>query len=698
MTRIIRIFHRPIWQQIGLAALGLALCAGLVISLPVYAQDGSGNRRLAAGSSVTGTLDSENFAQVYTLAASTGDVISIDVTTDVAELAPVVRLTDENGNLIAQDIDLTTATTASLKDVTMPGDGIYIITVMRGSGAQGTASGTFTLKLSGTQKVGGQMVALDQGGLTISLTWADAVNLNLEVRDPVGGAIHAYHMGSPSGGTLDADVNATCESATANNPTETIAWPVGQVPAGSYEIIVHYVDGCGKGGPQEFTVTANVNNGTAQMISGTINFGQEYLARLIIDPNGSWKLQNSGVNAGLDISLFSAQIAAAQLIALNTTVTGTITNANPAQAYKFDATSGTTVSISIQAQSGSLDTYLVLLGPDNKALVSNDDANENTTNSAIDRNLAVDGTYTIVATRYGLTIGGTEGNYQLTLSTAATGAAATPVGESTAAQANLTKGAIEVTLTWLTNADLQLQVRDPNGQTVYDDLPQIRSGGVLEKGGNMNCENTTTTPIDYIYWPPNRLVPGTYEVEVWYQNPCDDNTPINFGLTVNIQDQTIINTSQPISLDARYLITFKIAQDGTATAGPGGFFDMSNSAVLNYQAMLDTATPIVYGGKVSGSITEQQKFQIYSFEGQQGDVITIGMTATGGTLDTALYLISPEGIQVDFNDDVKAGENSNSVINKATLATTGTYYIIATHYGLNLGGTYGTYDLTLVQE
>jgi hypothetical protein len=39
-----------------------------------------------------------------------------------------------------------------------------------------------------------------------------------------------------------------------------------------------------------------------------------------------------------------------------------------------------------------------------------------------------------------------------------------------------------------------------------------------------------------------------------------------------------------------------------------------------------------------------------------------------------------------------------SVINKVTLASSGTYYIIATHYGLNLGGTQGTYELTLVQD
>jgi hypothetical protein len=133
-------------------------------------------------------------------------------------------------------------------------------------------------------------------------------------------------------------------------------------------------------------------------------------------------------------------------------------------------------------------------------------------------------------------------------------------------------------------------------------------------------------------------------------------------------------------------------------AGPGGFFSMANANTLNYQTALASATPIIYGQTVSGSITDQRRFVLYSFEGQQGDIITIGMNATGGTLDPALYLISPEGIQVAYNDDVTPGENSNSVISEATLASSGTYYIIATHYGLNFGGTQGTYTLTLVQD
>lgn len=692
-------------RRLHALVLIVALCAGLVVPVliasPASAQGGSG-RPISVGDIVTGTLDAENVMQVYSLVASAGDVITADVSTETPALAPVIAVTNASGDIVAQDLDVGTATTATLTDVALPVTGTYYILVLRGSGAEGPASGTFTLRLSGIQQVGGQTLTLEDGGITVDLQWGAAVDLNLEVRDPVGGEVHRFSPGAPSGGTLDADINAVCAGAVATSPTETIAWPAGTVPVGSYEIIVYYSDGCGVGGPQVFSLTATVNGETAQLLNGTLNPGQEYLARLELGPTGDWLLVNGGVNAGLSARGFTAEIAAAAPVALGSTVSGMISNAAPAKAYSFTASAATTVVVDLRAQSGSLDPYVALLGPNGNEIASNDDAGD-TADAGLSVVLPVDGQYTIVATRYGLAIGGTEGEFALSVSgtAASVGTPApevTPGAVVTAVGPQLTEGSIEVKLEWATQADLQLQVRDPSGDTVYDDIPQIRSGGTLEADGNVGCLEPTDTPVSYIYWPLNRLTPGTYEVEVWYQDTCNDTRPVTFGLSVNVNQQTIINTTQGASPRSRYMITFKIESDGTATAGPGDFFDMTNAATLDYLPTLANATPMAYGQTVSGSITEQQRFQTYAFEGQAGDRITIGMNASGGTLDPALYLISPENIQVAFNDDVTPGENPNSVIERVTLASTGTYYILATHYGLNVGGTTGTYSLTLVQD
>ncbi len=698
--RYVQGFYRLGWSAC-LAVLTLALWVGLAAPPTTVLAQGNTGRAITVGDIATGSLSTENFVQVYTLAASAGDTITIDVTTEVAELAPVVVVTNAQGSVIVQDLDRATPTTASIADIEIPASGTYYIWVMRGSGAEGEASGDFTLRLSGIQQVGGQTVTLGSGGIVVELGWNAAVDLNLEVRDPVGGTAHRFRLGTPSGGVLDADINANCDAAIATNPTETIAWPAGTVPAGSYEIIIYYSNVCSTGGPQLFTLSTTVNGETAQSLTGTLNPGQEYLARLELDANGEWTLVNGGVNAGLDLSAHAAEIGTADPIAVGSTVSGIITNRVPVQAYSFNGNAGTSITIDMRAQSGSLDPFLILLGPDNTPLDSNDDIADSA-DARISRNLAVEGTYTVLATRYALGIGGTEGEFTLTLTAAEqaaeTGAEAGATPVATTEEEGLPSGAIEIKLEWATNADLQLLVRDPNGDSVYDDMPVVQSGGILERDGNVGCVETTTSPVSYIYWPANRLLPGVYEIEVWYQNTCDDTTPVNFGLSVNVQGQSVINTSQPASPNSRYMITFTVAPDGTVIAGPGGFFSMANANTLNYQSALASATPIAYGQTVSGSITDQRRFVLYSFEGQQGDIVTIGINATGGTLDTALYLISPEGIQVTYNDDATPGENRNSVISEATLASSGTYYIIATHYGLNFGGTQGTYTLTLVQD
>jgi len=512
--------------------------------------------------------------------------------------------------------------------------------------------------------------------------------------------VHAFSPGSPSVGTLDADVNGSCDLATADNPTETIAWETGEVPAGSYEIIIYYLDTCDVGGPQVFTISASANGDEAETITGTLNPGQEYVARLELAPDAAWDLVNGGVNAGLNFSLFSNLLAQAESLAVGSTVSGLITNQAPAQAFAFEGTAGTTVDIVAEAQSGSWNTSIALYNPNNTVVATNEDANENTTDSALRAQLAADGTYTVIVSRYALAIGGTEGEYTLRVSEVSGAAAnATPVVGGVASELDLPQGSIEVTLTWNTIADVQLLIRDPNGEPIYDDNPQATSGGILSSGRERRLPGARPPPRYRTSTGRRTVQQACTRSKCGHQNACEDTTPVTFDLNVDVLEQTVLNTQQSIAPDARFMITFTVAPDGTATAGPGGFFNMTNASSLNYQNRLSSAIPLSYGSSVSGSITEQQRYVLYSFEAQQGDVVTIAMNATGGTLDPALYLISPDGIQVTYSDDIApGGENRNSAIQEQALAFSGTYYIIATHYGLQVGGTFGTYTLDLVLE
>jgi urease alpha subunit len=103
------------------------------------------------------------------------------------------------------------------------------------------------------------------------------------------------------------------------------------------------------------------------------------------------------------------------LTTLLTVVTGEISRSTPAVAFTFQADSGDTVNITLDADSGNLDPLLILLGPGGNQIASNDDRDDTTINSSITQQIAEGGAFTVVATRYGETIGGTEGDFTLSV-------------------------------------------------------------------------------------------------------------------------------------------------------------------------------------------------------------------------------------------------------------------------------------------
>ena len=154
------------------------------------------------------------------------------------------------------------------------------------------------------------------------------------------------------------------------------------------------------------------------------------------------------------------------------------------------------------------------------------------------------------------------------------------------------------------------------------------------------------------------------------------------------------DTAQPLVGD-RYLTSFTLQADGTAIPSEGGIITGIDS--LSYQSELENALPITAVEPRNGSITFDNKFDLYVFTAEAGTQVSINLNNTSGTLDPTLYLIGPSGILVAENDDAVAGENTNSLIADLTLPESGQYIIIATHFGALYGGTTGTYTLTLTQ-
>lgn len=533
-------------------------------------------------------------------------------------------------------------------------------------------------------------VVLNQG-MSVTLSWPSTDDFDLEVRDPIGGSLYWESPTVTSGGRMSANANQQCVNTTTN-ASETATWPAGGVPVGSYEVLVYFQSSCNDGASASFQVDVNVDGVALDPVTATVAPGQVYVFAYEISADGTAQLATTGsiVNVN-DLPVPSSQILAAAVpIAIGDTVTGFLDNTTFYQSYSFEAAANVLYTIAVEATSGSLDTLVQVLDSDGRLVRVNDDRAVGETNSTLSGVLLPSaGTYTIVVTRYGKGSGGTVGDYVMTLSEADSGLPADFT-------ANLTPGSLQILLVWNTPADLQLLVRDPGGDAVFDDVPQIASGGRLGAQGNVQCRTSEGAPYSYVYWPSETQPrAGSYEVEVWYQSPCGTAQPTTFNLYVLYQGEQVFATTEQLLPNERYLTSFTINADGTASSSAAGV--IRGVQDIPYQAELDSAIPIAPGQTVTGSITPDNKFDLFTFTGTAGDVINIAMNATQGSLDPTLYVIGPDGAQVAQNDDAVAGENTNSLIANLTLPADGTYIIIATHFGGPYGGTTGAYSLTFTQ-
>ncbi len=686
----------------------LTMFMGIVLmSTGLLAAQDNVTRALTPGITASGTLNTTSVAQVYTVSVTTGQTVSVTLTTNSgARLA--LLMTDATGTSLGQAVAAQVNANVLLESVSIPTTGTYYLTVLDATGVPTqevafeitfqAGTGTTTATPSSPSQL------LTATGLQFILDWDTVANLDLEVRDPVGGSLYWETPTVASGGKMTSNANGAC-NALSTAPSEEGSWPAGVVPAGSYEMIVYFQQqtDCPNSTPANLTLTVTLDSKQVSQVKATIQPDQIYLASVMINPDGTVVAGANGVKIDPP-SVTGIDLKAATAIVQNTPVTGTITSKQPYQLYSFAAQVGDTVSAQISADSGSLDTLLLLVDPSGNIVASNDDREQGVTDSAIQNfSVIISGTYSVVATRYGQALGGTEGGYTLTLTGAvsATATGTQTVNAQVPTFANVPAGSVEVSLQWTTAADIQLLVRDPQGDAVYDDKPTIPSGGTLGANGNNNCvASNGTTPLSYIYWPAGRLpTAGSYEIEVLYQNNCNDTSPVQFVLTVVANGKVILQKNELLPADQRYVISYTIGLDGQITAGDGGIFGTKQkpdaaSLLTSVVAELPAAPVLVNAQPATGSIRLNNKFDVYVFDGKAGQVATIGMERLNGTLDPVLFLIGPGGDQVTQNDDAST-DTTNSAINNFILPVDGKYTVIATHFGGQYGVTAGDYRLTL---
>lgn len=672
---------------------------------------------LAPGSTLSDSLGPSATATSYVFDAPLGSAATITVDSADGQALGIL-LAEANGNVIESAFDEAGAGAVAIESAALATGGRYFVAVYLAPGSA-LMDSNFDIALdisagaetempeaqSDAPAAAAPSQVLIAGGIEVRLSWSGAVDMNLQVRDPSGQTLYWDSRATNNGGVFGFDANGFCQ-VLSPSPEETATWQPGFLPTGSYEVLIFYREACdSSAGSIPFAADVTVDNTLAGTINGVLSPPQQgqdsvYIARFEVDDEGGATISAGGVYPDSSLtrlpSAFDIASNIPTAITRDVPVVGAISNEASFQTYSFAGSAGEVISVSMQAQGPNLDTLLQIVDENGSIIGVNDDAAGTTDSLISNARLLRSGTFTIIATRYGKELGGTEGAFQLTLG----GIANDVPAELTTL--DLPPGDIEVTLAWGTNADLQLLVRDPIGGSVFDDIPFGNSGGILQEAGNVNCIPAASgAPVSYIYWPPGRMRPGSYEVEVWYQNACADNPPpVDFTLAIAVGGETIALERQFPLLNQRFVTNFTVLPDGRGSAGQGGFID-GGSSLIPYRSEALDARLIAAGETVAGTISPFNTFDVYNFQGAAGETLTIRMSAAAQVLDTSLFLISPSGLEIAANDDgdpALLGTGSfatDSIISGLALTENGPYTIIATRYAAQFGGTIGNYTLTL---
>lgn len=341
-------------------------------------------------------------------------------------------------------------------------------------------------------------------------------------------------------------------------------------------------------------------------------------------------------------------------IDIGNTVTGRISNAVYQEFYVFYGEAGDALTITLEAATGStLDPLLILLDAERISVAENDDVEQGNQNSRIDVTLPQTGYYAIVAARFELSEGSTQGAYELSL------------------------------------------VRQ--GGTLEDVAPPFEQLDPIRViAGNAPTESFTPLQFADVF---------TFSVA--------EGALIDFAATTNDGTvPTVIITDSALDFVAAsdtgviLAVTAPRSDDYLAFVAPQGGpianvqtdYRVTLSAdIIRSNAETGASIPISYGATVRGTITDEAPAIRYVFQGRANDVVEISMTARSAAdpLDTFLRLQDADGNVIAENDDINPGVVRDSFITQQ-LSADGEYTIIATRYsGTTAPITAGEFNLTL---
>jgi hypothetical protein len=137
------------------------------------------------------------------------------------------------------------------------------------------------------------------------------------------------------------------------------------------------------------------------------------------------------------------------------------------------------------------------------------------------------------------------------------------------------------------------------------------------------------------------------------------------------------------------LLYIVVGRFGYSLGTTSGAYELS---IERIGVLSEQGTNLQYGIPITSTITNTQPQIYYTFQADAGDIVTIEMVRSSGTLDPLLQVVDSNRFLIAENDDA-SGDTRNSRIENLTIQASGTYIIVATRYGEATGESVGSFVL-----
>lgn len=413
-------------------------------------------------------------------------------------------------------------------------------------------------------------------------------------------------------------------------------------------------------------------------------------------------------------ALFPAGLVGAQAsgtipIVYGDTVEGQLTAKTYYVVYEFEGTQGDHVIITMTGD-GSLDPYLGLLDGTNQEVLFEDDDSAGESNAMIEMDLPATDSYLIIATRYGLDTGASEGSYTLELQNGKNPVSAA----NTISNINISGDATGDTTSDNTTTQNTANTTEPEmiepgvyymgtlaiGDVVSGEISQDMYFLMYD----IDLEAGTTVTIT--------MAADNSELDSWIvltstsqELANDDNSgaalpgggPLDASLTVTIPSAGIyyigaagLGADEGRTAGAFTLSVTLADQQGDAS----GDTNQQASEEVDYTQSVAYAGDIAIGDTVTGTIDDKNVLWFYALQGNANEEITITAVGSGG-LDTYLGLSNDALDWLAEDDDSGGGELGLDAQLSYRFPETDTYLVFVFRAGIEEGTTSGDYTLTI---